>query len=168
MDITKYELDELLLTAIKSEMESEKVYRSLASTVKDPFLKNRLEFLASEEKGHRAFLEGLFKKKFPDKALVIPEKSRIPLPEIHLYGDTGRVRDVVAVMDEAMKAEEAAADFYNSIRDICTDERAKEILKYLALMEMDHYKILKMEREEIAKVEEVMEDTSFMRLDGIY
>ena len=35
-------------------------------------------------------------------------------------------------------------------------------------MEMDHYKILKMEREEIAKVEEVMEDTSFMRLDGIY
>ncbi len=168
MDIEKYNLDELLLVGIKSEIESEKVYRSLAGQVKDPFLRNRLEFLASEEKGHRAFLEGLFRKKFPEKPLVVPEKSRIPLPEVHMYGETGSIRDVISVMDEAMKAEEAAADFYNSLKARCTDQSAREILHYLALMEMDHYKILKMEREEIAKVEEVMEDTSFMRLDGMY
>ena len=168
VDIEKYELDELLLVAIKSEIDSEKAYLEVAHSVKNPFLKNRLEFLANEEKGHRAFLEGIFKKTFPDKGLIIPEKSTIPLPEIRLYGESGSMRDVVAILDDAMKAEQAAYDFYTSLEKRFQDEKMRKTLHYLAVMELDHYHILKMERDEMSEVEDIMEDSSYMQLDGRY
>jgi rubrerythrin len=168
MDLKKYGLDELLLVAIKSEIESEKVYREVSKRVKDPFLKNRLEFLANEERGHRNFLENLFVKNFPKHALKIPEKSAVPLPEVHMYGESGTMRDVVAIMDDAMKAESAAADFYTSLMELFEDEKTKQVLKYLALMEKDHYAILKRERDQLAEVEDVMEDLSYIQLDGQY
>ena len=43
--------------------------------------------------------------------MKIPEKSGVPLPEVHMYGESGTMRDVVAIMDDAVKAESAAADF---------------------------------------------------------
>ena len=168
MDTAKYELDELLLVGIKSEIDSEKAYLEVARTVKDPFLKGRLEFLANEESKHREFLEGIFKKTFPKKGLIIPEKSTIPLPEIRLYGETGSMRDVVAILDDAMKAEKAAYEFYSSLEPRFEDEKMKKTLHYLAVMELDHYNILKMERDSMADVEDIMEDMSYMQLDGQY
>ncbi len=168
MDLRKYRLDELLLVGIKNEIESEKVYREVSERVKDPFFKNRLEFLANEERGHRNFLENLFEKNFPKHPLKLPENSIIPLPEIRMHGESGTMRDVVAIMDDAMKAETAASDFYTSMMDLFEDEKTKQVLKYLALMEKDHYAILKMERDQLAEVEDVMEDLSYIQLDGRY
>jgi len=168
VDMEKYELDELLLVAIKSEIDSEKAYLEVAHRVKNPFLKNRLEFLANEEKGHRAFLENIFRKTFPNKGLIIPERSTIPLPEIRLYSETGSMRDVVAILDDAMKAEEGAYDFYTSLEGRFEDEKMRKTLHYLAIMEKDHYSILKRERDEMAEVEDIMEDASYIQLDGRY
>ena len=54
--------------------------------MKNAFLKERLEFLALEEKKHQQALEGLFRQRFPGRALVVPEKPVVPLPEIR-FGD---------------------------------------------------------------------------------
>jgi len=168
MNTENYGLDELLLVGIKSEIDSEKAYLEVARRVKDPFLKGRLEFLANEERKHREFLEGIFRKTFPDKGLILPEKSVIPLPEIRLYSESGSMRDVVSILDDAMKAEKTAYEFYSSMEDRFDDDRMRKTLHYLAIMEMDHYNILKMERDSMADVEDIMEDMSFVQLDGQY
>jgi len=54
MDLSGYTLEDLLLAAIKSEVESERIYSSLAGRVGNFFLKDRLNFLAGEERRHRA------------------------------------------------------------------------------------------------------------------
>ncbi len=168
MNIEKYELDELLLAAIKSEVEAEEVYMKLAERVKNPFLKGRLEFLADEEKKHKRFLEKVFKETFPTKNIVLPRSSNVPLPSVRLHGETGAMRDVIVILEEAMKAEKAAHEFYDHLKTRFGDDKTRRALHYLALMELDHYRILQMERDEIGEVENVMEDMGYMNLDGVY
>ena len=167
MNIDEFSLEDLLLAAIKSEMDSERVYLELSKNIKNPFLKGRLEFLANEEKKHKAFLQNIFKKTFPDKSIIPPSESVVPMPEIRLYGESGAMRDVVLVLEDAMKAEKAAQEFYASLMDRFEDEKLKKILRYLSVMEGDHYEILKKERDELEEVESVMEDYDYMQLDGM-
>ena len=168
MDIRGYELEDLLLAAIKSEVEAEEVYLKLADSTKNPFLKGRLEFLAKEEGKHKEFLKGIFRKTFPAKSVVLPRESVVPLPSVKLYGETGAMRDVVVILEDGMKAEKAAHDFYQSLKDRFKDEKIRKTLHYLAVMELDHYEILKKERDEMQEVEDVMEDGAYFQLDGMY
>ncbi len=80
MELKKYALADLLLAAVKSEIESQAIYSRVALLVKNAFLKERLEFLALEEKKHQQALEGIFRQRFPKQALTIPEKPVVPLP----------------------------------------------------------------------------------------
>jgi len=85
MDLSIYSLEDLVLAALKSEIEAKAAYTELAESVKNFILKERLNFLAQEEEKHRGLLERLYRKRFPDKELVVPEeKSPVPLPEIQI------------------------------------------------------------------------------------
>ena len=53
VDLKKYTLEELLLAAMKSEIESHTVYTTIADQVKNGLLKDKLKFLAKEEEKHR-------------------------------------------------------------------------------------------------------------------
>jgi len=44
MDLSDYKKDELFLTAIKSEIEANKIYSDLADGVKNAFLKDKLKY----------------------------------------------------------------------------------------------------------------------------
>ena len=57
MELKKYALADLLLAAVKSEIESQTIYSLVAQRVKNAFLKERLEFLALEEKKHQQAVE---------------------------------------------------------------------------------------------------------------
>ena len=168
MDISSYSLEDLLLAAIKSELEAEEVYLKLADRVKNPFLKGRLEFLANEERKHKAFLEGIFKESFPTKSIVLPRESVVPMPVVKLYGENGSMRDVIVVLEDAMKAEKAASEFYSSLKDRFKDSKIRKTLHYLSLMEQDHYRILQMERDQMAEVEDIMVESPYGNLDGLY
>ncbi len=61
MKLSNISLEDLLLSAIKSEVESKKIYEDLARKVKNFMLKDRFKFLADEEEKHRAFFEWLYK-----------------------------------------------------------------------------------------------------------
>ena len=49
MDLTRYNLKDVILTAMKSEVDSRAVYEKLADRVENFMLKDRLKFLAGEE-----------------------------------------------------------------------------------------------------------------------
>ena len=151
MELEKYNLNVLLLAAIKSEIDSKKVYETLANRVKNAVLKDRLMFLAGEEEKHRAYLESLYRQNFPDAELVIPDKSPVPLPEV----DASEERLLSEIIEDSMKAELAAEEFYNSLCDLFPDSpEVRKMLTILADMEHGHYVLLAKELENLKNFED--------------
>ena len=161
MDLSQYTMEDLLLSAIKAEVEARDMYQSLASEVPNAFLKSRLLFLSDEEDKHRFFIENAYKKQFPDKELQLPETTPVPMPEIKMGSDV----PVSEVFESAMEAEMAAHDFYMDMAGMFGDDvPLKNGFEYLASMEMGHYKLLELEREELARMEDVEMGWEMMHL----
>lgn len=151
MDVSAYELEDLLLAAIKSEVESKSVYAALADMVKNAFLKDRMKFLASEEERHRIYIEGIFAKEFPGKEIVLPEKTPVPLPVVEIPDESVPLS---VVFESAMEAEKASSEFYKGLAGRYDDPEITEMLSYFASMEMNHFKILEAEQDIIQRFED--------------
>jgi len=147
MDITSYNLEELLLAAIKSEKESNNVYKTLAEHVKNGLMKDKFMFLAAEEQKHKQYITDLYNAEFPDKKLHLPKQTPVPLPEVSIPKNEDI--EISKVLGQAMKAEEAAHDFYLALSERYQDEAIKNMLHYFADMEMGHYRILEQEKESV-------------------
>ncbi len=162
MDISSYELDDLLLAAIKSEVESREIYTNLARDIENDFLKGRLEFLAREESGHKKFLEKIYIKNNLGKKIVLPETTPVPLPDIDTDKKNIQPSEVLA---QAMEAELATADFYDSLsKRFINNETVKKAMAYLGVMEMGHYKLLELEKEQMDRMEDYDEVWQMMHI----
>jgi rubrerythrin len=151
MDITDYSNEELLLTAIKSEVEAYQLYTGLAEKVESGFLVDRLRFIAGEEVKHRKFLESLFRMNYPEEKIGLPEKSEIPLPEVKIPPGQIMVSEVIS---QAMDAEKAASDFYLALSELYKhDDETRRTLRYLSDMEMGHYNLLETENRRLREEE---------------
>ncbi|MBE9574621.1 MAG: ferritin family protein [Proteobacteria bacterium] len=152
MDLSKFDEHTLLLAALRSEIDSKEVYQQIAGRVKNALLKDKLNFLASEEEKHQRIIEGVYKEKFVNKELQIPEKSPVPLPEIAI---TGEMMPISEVFSMAMNTEMAAYDFYNELAKLYQDNpRLKKTIEYVATMEMGHYKLLEIEKNNMEQFED--------------
>jgi len=153
MDLKIYDLEDLIVAALKSEVDSAAAYLKLAGSVKNFMLKDRLTFLGAEEEKHRAFFEHLYRKTFPDKEIIVPQgKGPVPLPEIQIDTETMSLSEI---LESAMEAEQAAHDFYSGLVDRFPEQSdVKKMLLYIASMEMGHYKLLEIERDNAKKFED--------------
>ena len=150
MDLSKYSLEEIILSAIKSEVEASEVYTKLADNVKNAFLKEKLIFLAKEEKKHKLFIDILYKQQFPNKNIKLPEKTPVPLPEIKIYESI----NLSEVIEDSMEAEKAAQEFYIEFSKFFKkNPQIQMTLQYFSKMEEGHYKLLELERDSIMKFE---------------
>lgn len=162
MDLSNYTLEQLILAAIKSEVDSNRVYSTLSGRVKNYVLKDRLNFLADEELKHREFLESFYKKKFPVEELVLPDKSPVPLPLVNIDNESMKIGELFF---QAMEAEKASHDFYLEFSNMFEEEKEMQnMLTYLAFMEMNHYNILKTERDSIDLFEEYETEWPFIHM----
>lgn len=144
MNIDEFDREDLILAALKSEIEAKEVYLKTAGSVKNFLLKDRLNFLGAEEEKHRIFFDNLYKKKFPEKELKVPQSSPVPLPDMKAVSEKMPISEILAM---AMEAEIAAHDFYINLAERFTDEEAVlKTIKYIAKMELGHYKLLEIER----------------------
>jgi len=154
LNLDKYDLEDLLLTAIKSEVESSKLYLKIAKKTKNGLLQDKLEFLSKEEDKHRLFVEDVYKNHFPDKEIKLPKENPVPSPEIEINDEM----PVSKLLKNAMKAEEHACDFYESLAErFESGSKIHNTLLYFADMEKGHYKILEMEKESMERFEEADE-----------
>lgn len=152
MDLRKYKLEDLLLAAMKSEIESSDIYTKMAEQVKNGLLKDKLKFLASEEQKHKAFVEQLYKVKFPKKTIHIPESSPVPLPPLVIPDEDASIG---TLLKSAMQAEKSAQEFYQELsKQFAKEEKIRNTLSYFADMELQHYKILEIEKESMDRFEE--------------
>ncbi len=151
MDLNEFELEDLLLAAIKSEEESNKLYSKMIKKTKNGLLQDKLEFLAAEEQKHRKFIEEIYMNHYPEKELKIPNKTPVPLPEIKITNET----PMSILLGEAMNAEQSASDFYKSLAGRFENgSKIHNTLMYFADMEIGHKKILEMEKESMQRYEE--------------
>ncbi|KAA0012467.1 MAG: Rubrerythrin [Thermoplasmata archaeon] len=137
------DLEKILKVAIKAEIEAAENYRKMREITNIFFLKDKLQFLENEEKAHRNLLEKLFKKKFPDKEIILPEKSEIPFPKFEIRDDM----QLSEIIRKAMEAEKMAAEFYREMEGKLEIKEEKAIIKYLMNMEESHYHLLESELE---------------------
>ncbi|MBW2001898.1 MAG: ferritin family protein [Deltaproteobacteria bacterium] len=152
MDLSKFSENTLLVAAIKSEIDSKEIYQHTANRVNNALLKDKLTFLASEEVKHRNIIEGIYKDKFPDEALQIPEKSPVPMPELIITDEMLPMSEVFLM---AMNAEKASYDFYNELAKMYESNLTlKKTIEYVATMEMGHYKLIEIEKDNMIKFED--------------
>ena len=160
MDLKKFSLEQLLLAAIKSEIDSHEVYNTLSLKVKTAFLVQRLGHLADEERKHKVFLEEVFKTTFPKKKIKVPKTTPVPLPAITVEDKNPYIS---TVLEAAMVAETAAKDFYTLLAArFPKDKDVSEGLASLAQMESGHYKILEIEVEKLKTEEDYLIDWPMM------
>ncbi len=152
MNLSEYNLEDLFLTAIKSEIESNKLYSNLAKKIQNGLLQDKLEFLAKEEEKHKNFIEDEYRNHFPDKKINLPKETPVPLPEIIIDDENIPLSKIFM---SAMQAEKAAQDFYKSFADRFEDgTKINHTLKYFSDMELGHYKLIEIEKESMERFEE--------------
>ena len=143
-DLTKFDVCDVILFAIKSELDSKAVYEKLASRTRNAFLKDRMTFLVKEEENHKLLLERVFKKLFPEKQIEIPEENIVPLPNVIVSDD----KPISDVLEEAMLAEQSVQEYYEAMSELFHDDKnIQKTLLFLSKMELGHYQILKLERD---------------------
>jgi len=151
MNLQIYSIDDLILTAIKAEFESKNLYSKLSIRVENFLLKERLNFLANEEGKHQLFFESLYTKTFPGKKIALPLKNPVPLPKINIETET---TPISKILESAMDAEKTAYDFYLGISERFDKKPdIKKMLIYIASMEMGHFRLLELEKENAEKFE---------------
>lgn len=154
MDISKFTMEDIFLSALKSEIDSKNIYENLASRVKNYMLKDKLKFLAGEEEKHRLFFVNIYKKTYPKKKITLPDKTIVPLPEIKIESENVLLSEILF---QAMNAEKSAKEFYEEIAKLYYD-KDKEIykaLKYIGMMEDVHYSILDAEKNFVESFEDM-------------
>ena len=152
MNLDEFDLKDLLLTALKSEIDSKNIYGALSKKIKNYLLKDKLEFLVKEEEKHRKFIEEIYLNHYPNEKIIIPDKTVAPLPEININSEDTPLSNI---LKSAMEAEKAANEFYNKLSSRFEDDtKIKTMLMYFADMEMGHYKLLEVEKESMERFEE--------------
>lgn len=125
----------------RAEIEANRTYSDLSHSLKNPLLKEKFQWLAFEETKHKESLEKLFQTLFKEEKMTIPDKAdEALLPSINFTPSA----PLVEILYQAMKAEEAAGDFYLNLAQRVSDSQQK-ILKYLSHVEHSHYTMLKSE-----------------------
>lgn len=151
MDLNNFNLEDLLLSAIKSEEESSKIYKKIMKKTKNGLLQDKLKFLAKEEEKHKAFIEEIYMNHFPDKKINLPLKIPVPLPEIKVTNET----PLSILLSEAMNAEDVASNFYKKLAErFEKGSKINNTLLYFSDMEIGHYKILEQEKYSMQRYEE--------------
>ncbi len=158
MNLDNFSKKDIMLSAIKSELDSKELYSILSDNIDNALISDKLAFLATEEEKHKNYVQKLFEKEFPDEEIEIPEKSPVPLPEVEIEDTEFPLEEIVRVLEKAKEAEKAASEFYKSFAEHFTnDSKIKNILEYFALMEIGHYQLIDIELKNVERLKE-MED----------
>ena len=147
MDFEQYK--QILLSAVKNEIEAYEFYREAAKKAKDKSLKSIFEELAREEMGHKDLLETYA---FDEQRTIQFNDAKdykiaegVPLPAL---SPTMSFADGIAL---AMKKEEQAMLMYKNFAAACKDAAQRDVFLQLSRMEQGHK----------VKLENIYNDTAF-------
>jgi len=154
---------EILGIAIKSEIDSAKLYQRLIDKIKNKAVRERIGLLIKEEKKHREIFESLHRQKFPEVEIAIPKTSFVPKMESALTQDLSAKE----LLEVAMENEKTSERFYSDLEKRSLDLSGKAMLQYLSRAEQTHYKIIKDEYDMLQQFPDYFEMEEFLLGDRL-
>ena len=143
VDVSSLSAEKALSMAFRSEIDAAEAYLKLQSMVKNFILRDKLTFLAEEEKKHQKLRREVHKKRTGGKEPPETEKPLAPRLALALQEKS----TVTDLLELAMEAEKISEEFYDALSQNVEERGLQEILQYLASMEHGHYFLLKGEYE---------------------
>ncbi|MGB2687355.1 MAG: ferritin family protein [Desulfobacterales bacterium] len=132
------QLSEIIDLAIQREEEAYDFYMDIFNKLEDPSIKDTVEFIAKEEKKHKAFLVNYREGEYGPDALrmtdVVEYKISEYLEEPEITKETKR-EDVYLI---ASHRESRSNQFYTELANMHSDSNLKEMLLKMANEELKH------------------------------
>jgi rubrerythrin len=144
-------IEAVLKRAIQLEIEAMTLYSNAAQTVKDDAVRERLEEMAEQERGHKAKLEDVLAG---NVRWAIRRSKAEPVTDLrlsdHLVGGSLESNaDYQDVLLFAARREKAAHDFYKAMGEMIEDKLTQNLFAMLADEELRHKYVLEKTYEEV-------------------
>lgn len=144
-------IEAVLKRAIQLEIEAMTLYSNAAQTVKDDAVRQRLEEMAEQERGHKAKLEDVLSG---NVRWAIRRSKAEPVTDLrlsdHLVGGSLESNaDYQDVLLFAARREKAAHDFYKAMGEMVEDKLTQNLFAMLADEELRHKYVLEKTYEEV-------------------
>ncbi len=155
---------EALVTAIEKEKTSYSFYSNAAQKCHDDTGKRVFASLADIELGHVRYLESLYSGLTSDGVWRLSAAEAVPTcpadisrpdlfpcaPEHEQRCET--VEDDLAVLDDAIRRELNAQDFYRDLAEKVEDPTGRSVFEYLIDEEVEHQRALREARKHLAEI----------------
>lgn len=144
-------IEAVLKRAIQLEIEAMTLYSNAAQTVKDDAVRQRLEEMAAQERGHKAKLEDVLTG---NVRWAIRRSKAEPVTDLRLSdhlvgGSLDPNADYQDVLLFAAQREKAAHDFYKAMGEMIEDKLTQNLFQMLADEELRHKYVLEKTYEEV-------------------
>jgi rubrerythrin len=144
-------VEAVLKRAIQLEEEAMTLYSNAAQSVKDDAVRQRLEEMAAQERGHKAKLEDVLTG---NVRWAIRRSKSEPVTDLRLSdhlvgGSLDPNADYQDVLLFAARREKAAHDFYKAMGEMVEDKLTQNLFEMLADEELRHKYVLEKTYEEV-------------------
>lgn len=155
---------EALEVAIQREIKSKYMYQMMARFAKTTHLKNKLEFLALEEKNHWDNLEDLYKKISGKKGDF---ESLVSYPQEEKAKGMAEM-EMTELLKIAIAKESEANGFYVDLARSTDDQGMRDLFNYLAEEEITHRRMLEVEMRLYTGERPMGNERSVEMVPGVY
>ena len=131
-------VSDILGIAISREQEAYDFYMDIHAKVAEPSLKETLEFIAGEEKKHKAFLVSYRDGNFGAKALKMSDVVDYKVAEYLEESEIDEASKPEDVYLAASHRELRSFHFYTELANLHADSEIKEMLLKMANQELKH------------------------------
>jgi rubrerythrin len=148
MPDSKQEIAHIIAFGIKTEIEGQNFYSTLAKKIVNPDARKKIEQLAADEVNHERRLRNLYVKCLGSEATELPAQGLGIFKDA--FGDKPLSgKDTFRLIELAMEAERLSAKHYKSGEDKASDREIREVFAELVAEEDSHYALLAAERESL-------------------
>jgi rubrerythrin len=145
------ELNTVVDTARKTEMDGRKFYADIAARSANPLAKRMFESLAEAEEKHLEFIEALAKGEFAAGPYNQDLSRRLATVFSSLSdgikSQAKSTEDDIAALDVGIEMEDKSMAFYREWSEKASDEGVRKFCDRLRAEEEDHWRILQSTRE---------------------
>ena len=144
-------IEAVIKRAIQLEIEAEAMYTNAAASVKDDAVRQRLQEMAAQERGHKTKLEDVLTG---NVRWAIRRSKAEPVTDLRLSdhltgGSLDPNADYQDVLLFAARREKTAYEFYKTMAEMVEDKLTQNLFELLATEEMRHKYILEKTYEEV-------------------
>ena len=141
---------ELLMQAIKSEIDGQRFYNYLAKMTSNDDARRKLANLAGDEVRHEKALREIYNKIYGEKDIALPQHGVGVLSKFFEHPEGHEDMTERQYIDLAIEAELAATNYYKAEAARADSDEFKKIFERMAAEEYSHFELLQAEKDALS------------------